>query len=101
MNGLSKLDINAFLVNEGYTVYSIETSPMINFLYKDSSFLSFGSNKLSNKELIFWLEQLSTYLRAGITLSDAVKILEKQMSKKKTKAKALQAISYELILLKL
>ena len=33
MNGLSKLDINAFLVNEGYTVYSIKTSPLINFLF--------------------------------------------------------------------
>ncbi len=97
MNGLSKLDINAFLVNEGYTVYSIETSPLINFLYKDS-FFAVGSSKLSNKELIFWLEQLSTYLKAGITLSDAIKILERQMIKKKRKAKALQAISYELIL---
>ncbi len=94
MSGMSKLDINAFLINEGYTVYSIETSNMINFLYKESGF---GSNKLSNKELIFLLEQLSTYLKAGITLHDAVKILERQM-KKKSKAKALQAISYELVL---
>ena len=38
MNGLSKLDINSFLINEGYTVYSIKTSPMINFLFKESSF---------------------------------------------------------------
>ncbi len=97
MTGLSKLDINAFLVNEGYTVYSIETSPMINFLYKESSF-SLGGTILSNKELIFWLEQLSTYLKAGITLTDGVKILAKQLEKKKSKAKALNAISYELML---
>ncbi len=97
MSGFSKLDINAFLVNEGYTVYSIETSPLINFLYKDS-FFSKGASRLTNKELIFWLEQLYTYLKAGITLSDAIKILERQMVKKKRKAKALQAISYELIL---
>lgn len=95
MNGLSKLDINAFLVNEGYAVYSIKTSPMINFLYKESSF---GSTKMSTKELVFWLTQLSTYLKAGITLNDAVKILAKQMSAKKSKARAFQSISYELTL---
>ncbi len=95
MNGLSKLDINAFLVNEGYTVYSIKTSPMINFLYKESSI---GSPKMSTKELIFWLTQLSTYLKAGIPLNDSVKILSKQVSKKKSKMRVFQAISYELTL---
>lgn len=95
MNGLSKLDINAFLVNEGYKVFSIKTSPMINFLFKESSV---GSSKMSTKELIFWLTQLSTYLKAGITLNDAVKILSKQMSSKKSKARAFQSISYELTL---
>ena len=95
MNGLSKLDINSFLVNEGYTVYSIKTSPMINFLFKESAI---GSTKMSTKELIFWLTQLSTYIKAGITLNDAVKILSKQMSKKKSKARAFQSISYELTL---
>ena len=95
MNGLSKLDINAFLVNEGYTVYSIKTSPWINFLYKESSF---GSPKMKTKELIFWLTQLSTYLKAGITLNDAVKILSKQMSSNKSKGRAFQSISYELTL---
>jgi len=95
MNGLSKLDINAFLVNEGYTVYSIKTSPMINFLFKESDFMS---PKMSTKELIFWLTQLSTYLKAGITLNDAVKILSKQMSTKKSKMRAFQSISYELTL---
>jgi len=95
MNGLSKLDINAFLVNEGYTVYSIKTSPLINFLFKESSF---GSPKMSTKELVFWLTQLATYLKAGITLNDAVKILSKQMTTKKSKARAFQSISYELTL---
>lgn len=95
MSGLSKLDINSFLVNEGYTVYSIKTGPMINFLFKESSF---GSPKMATKELIFWLTQLSTYLKAGITLNDAVKILSKQMSTKKSKARAFQSISYELTL---
>ncbi len=95
MNGLSKLDINAFLVNEGYTVYSIKTSPFINFLFKESSI---GSPKMSTKDLIFWLTQLSTYLKAGITLTDAVKILSKQMTTNKSKMRAFQSMSYELTL---
>ncbi len=95
MNGLSKLDINAFLVNEGYTVYSIKTSPLINFLFKESTI---GSPKMSTKDLIFWLTQLSTYLKAGITLTDAVKILSKQITKNKSKTRAFQSMSYELTL---
>ncbi len=95
MNGLSKLDINAFLINEGYQVYSIKTSPLINFLFKDSSLITV---KMSTKELVFWLTQLSTYLKSGITLNDAIKLLSKQVSKKKSKARAFQAISYELTL---
>lgn len=95
MSGLSKLDINSFLVNEGYTVYSIKTSPMINFLFKETSLVS---PKMSTKELIFWLTQLSTYIKAGITLNDSVRILTKQMSKNKSKRRAFQSISYELTL---
>ena len=92
MNGYSKLDINAFLINEGYTVYSIETSPMINLLNKDLS-----SSKLKTKELIFWLTQLSTYLKVGINLNDAVKILIKQ-TKNKSRQRILKAIYFELTL---
>lgn len=95
MNGLSKLDINSFLLNEGYTVYSIKTSSLINFFFKESSL--FGA-KMSSKELIFFLTQLSTYLKAGITLNDAIKILGKQMGKKSAKGRAFQSISYELVL---
>lgn len=96
MSGLSKLDINAFLVNEGYTVYSIKTSPFINFLFKESSFA--GNTKMSTKDLIFWLTQLATYLKAGITLTDSVKILSKQMTSNKRKMRAFQSMSYELTL---
>ena len=94
MSGYSKADINAYLVSEGYTVYLIKTSDTINFLYGQSSLFK---TKLSVKDLIFWLTQLSTYLKAGITLSEAVKILSKQMSKtSKAKQKALKSLSYEL-----
>ncbi len=97
MNGLSKLDINAFLLNEGYDVYAIETSAWINFAYKETSLT--GGAKINTKELIFFLTQLSTYIKAGITLSNAVKILSKQIGKKnKNKSRVYQAISYELAL---
>lgn len=95
MNGLSKLDINAFLINEGYKVYSIKTSPLINFVFKESNFFN---SKMSTKELVFWLTQLATYLKAGIKLNDAIKILGKQTSNKKSKKRAFQSISYELTL---
>ena len=96
MSGFSKLDINAFLVNEGYEVYSIKTSPMIDFVYGDSGVI--GAKKLKTKDLIFWLTQLSTYIKSGITLNEAVKILSNQMKGNKTKEKAFASISYELTL---
>ena len=95
MNGLSKLDINAYLLNEGYDVYVIKTSPFIDFVYKDSSFLG---KKMKTKDLIFWLTQLSTYLKAGLTLNESVKILTSQMKGNKARTTAFKAISYELTL---
>lgn len=95
MNGLSKLDINAYLLNEGYDVYVIKTSPFIDFVYKDSSLLG---KKMKTKDLIFWLTQLSTYLKAGLTLNEAVKILTSQMKGNKARTTAFKAISYELTL---
>ena len=91
--GSSKLDVNAFLVNEGYDVYSIKTSSMINFLYGQSSF---GAQKMSNKDLIFWLTQLYTYIKSGIPLTDAVKILSNQMGRRGNRKRIFEKIIYEL-----
>ena len=96
MSGFSKLDINAFLLNEGYEVYSIKTSPFIEFVYSESGVI--GAKKLKTKDLIFWLTQLSTYIKAGITLNEAVKILSTQMKGNKIREKAFASISYELTL---
>lgn len=95
MSGFSKLDINSFLVNEGYEVYDIQSSKMINFLYQDSSLLG---GKIKTKDLIFWLTQLATYLKAGITLNEAVRILALQMQSSRKKQRMFQSISYELSL---
>lgn len=91
--GSSKLDVNAFLVNEGYDVYSIETSSWINFLYGQSSF---GTAKMSKKDLVFWLTQLYTYVKSGIPLTDAVKILSNQMGRNGSRKKIFEKIIYEL-----
>lgn len=93
MPGYSKLDINTFLVQDGYDVYKIETNKYIDFFYGQNSM--FGV-KLKNKDLLFWLTQLSTYLKSGITLSDSIRILNQQMNKKSTYKRAFQSIVYEL-----
>ncbi len=95
MNGLSKLDINSYLLNEGYEVYDIKTSTLIDFAYKESSIMG---KSMSTKDLIFWLTQLSTYLKAGLTLNNAIRILSDQMKGSKSRKTAFKAISYELVL---
>ena len=94
--GFSKQDVNAFLLNEGYEVYKIETSDSINFIYNQNSSIPFLSNKLSKKDLIFWLTQLSTYVKSGISLTEAMRILAKQMGKKGKPNKYFSAVVYEL-----
>ncbi len=93
INGYSKLDVNTFLLQEDYTVYDIQTSKTIDFLYGDTSIFAV---RMSNKDLLFWLTQLSTYLKSGIPLTDSVKILNSQMKKKKQYKKAFQSVVYEL-----
>ena len=89
----SKLDVYTYLISLGYDVYKIETSKFITTMYGENSILG---AKMSNKDLIFWLTQLSTYLKAGITLSEAVRILGSQMSKKREHKRVFRAVSYEL-----
>lgn len=96
MRGLSKLDINSFLLSEGNEVFNIETSKWINIAYAETSII--GSGKLSDRELIFFLAQLSTYLKAGLTLSNSIAILSKQMSKDPAKARIFQSMSFEISL---
>lgn len=78
----SKYDVYSYLVDQGMTVYNIETNSMINFFRKEAPV---GSVKMKTKDLIFWLTQLSTYIKVGIPLADAVKILAQQDKRKKYK----------------
>ena len=91
-DGYSKVEIHSYLLSEGYEVYSIRTNKLIQALYGSA-----GSNrvKIKTKDLIFFVTQLSTYLKSGITLIESLKILSRQY-KKKTYKKIFKMIIYDL-----
>lgn len=91
-SALSRLDTYSYLLDEGYEVYEIKTSTWIDFFHGESKYIN---NKMESKDLIFWLTQLSTYIKSGIPLTNAVKILTEQNKKKKYK-NVYNSIVYEL-----
>lgn len=91
-SALSRLDVYSYLIDEGMTVYEIVTNWAINFFHTESSSIK---KKMKNKDLVFWLAQLSTYIKAGIPLTDAVKVLAEQDKRKKYKS-VYDAVIYEL-----
>lgn len=93
--GYSRMEVLTHLTNDNYKVLSITTSKLINLLYSpDSEFHA----KFKTKDLIFWLTQLSTYLKSGIPLTEAMRILSKQMAKDKNKKRVFDSIVYNLTL---
>ncbi|MBR3199037.1 MAG: type II secretion system F family protein [Bacilli bacterium] len=91
-NAYSKVEVHSFLVSEGNKVYKIETNSLINLLHGTHGK---SHDKFKTKDLIFFLTQLSTYLKAGISLADACKILVKQFNNPKYK-RILRTIVYDL-----
>ena len=91
-NAFSKVEVYSFLKSEGNKIYKIETNSFINFTH--GKHFSSG-DKFKTKDLIFFLAQLSTYLKAGISLSEACKILVRQFQNPKYK-KILRTIVYDL-----
>lgn len=91
-DGYSKVEIHSYLLSEGYEVYSIRTNRLIQLLYS-----SRGTNKvkIKTKDLIFFVTQLSTYLKSGITLVESLKILSRQYKKKSYK-RIFKMIIYDL-----
>lgn len=77
----SVAEVNAYLKSEGYVVYSIKTDKYIQTMYG----VSFGGNKMAMKDLIFFLTQLSTYIKAGVSLVDSIRILTRQYKNKNYK----------------
>lgn len=95
MSATNKITLNNFLASEGIDVYNIKKATFANFLKK----IGLDEEKeMSTKDLIFWLTQVSTYLKAGITLNDTIKLMSKQASKDSKKSKLYRAILYELTL---
>ena len=89
----SKVEVHSFLLSEGYEVYKIHTNKWVALKYARSAS---NKKKFKNKDLIFFLTQLSTYLKAGITLSEALKILARQFSSTKAYENIFKSINYEL-----
>ena len=90
--GYSKTEVLSYLISEGYEVYNIKTNKYIQLFHSSSSY---SKAKMANKDLIFFLTQLSTYIKSGIPLVDSLKILSKQYKKVKYK-ELFKALIYEL-----
>lgn len=88
----SRVEVHSYLLSEGYEVYSIKTNWWIRFLHAQSVG---NKTKIKTKDLIFLLTQLSTYLKAGITLVEALRILSRQY-KKKSYQRIFKAVVYDL-----
>lgn len=88
----SKVEVNSYLKNRGYKVFDIKTSSLIEMFHGPKGF---GNSRIKNKDLIFMIAQLSTYLKVGIPLADAVSKLTKQF-KDPNHQKILKAIEYDL-----
>ena len=91
-DGFSKVEIHSYLLSEGYEVYSIRTNKWIQILYGSTGK---NNSKIKTKDLIFFVTQLSTYLKSGITLIESLKILSRQYKKKSYK-KIFKMIIYDL-----
>lgn len=88
----SKVEVHSFLLSEGFEVYSIKTSPLIQFLHGSKQSRNV---KFKNKDLIFFLTQLSTYIKAGIPLVESLRILSRQFPQKGYQ-KVFRSMIYEL-----
>ncbi|MEG1457611.1 MAG: type II secretion system F family protein [Bacilli bacterium] len=91
-SALSRLDVHSYLLDEGFEVYQIKTSKSINFLHGESQYLK---TPIKHKDLIFWLTQLSTYVKSGIPLTESIKILAVQNKNSRFK-KIYDSMIYEL-----
>lgn len=89
IEALSRFDVHSFLLAEGYEVYEI-TAAKTHFSTNIG-----GAYKIKKNRLIFYLSQLSAYLKSGIALADAVKILFDQ-AKNIHEKKVWHAVYYDL-----
>lgn len=83
-------DVETFLIAQGYRIADLSPTK----ISKVGKFISF-ERQMKYKDLTFFLTQLSTYVKSGIPLTEAIHILENQTNKKSTKD-LFKRISYEL-----
>ena len=91
-NAYSKVEVHSYLLSEGYEVYSIKTNRLIQILHSNTST---NKTRIKNKDLIFFLTQLSTYIKAGIPLVESLRIVARQYKNKKYQ-KIFRSVIYEL-----
>lgn len=89
----SKVEVHSFLLGEGFEVYSIKKASKWAIFLRGKT--STNKVRIKIKDLIFFITQLSTYLKAGIPLVEALKILSRQF-KNKSYQKIFKAIIYDL-----
>ncbi|MBQ2640156.1 MAG: type II secretion system F family protein [Bacilli bacterium] len=82
-------EVKNFLLAQDYQVVSVKLRAAYDIEINDYQ-------KMKSKDLAFSLTQLSTYIKSGIPLVDAVKILEKQ-TKKVALKRSFQRLVYELL----
>ncbi len=91
-SAFSLVEVHSYLKSQGNKVYSIRTSKWINTMYGS---VGGSHDKFKTKDLIFFLAQVSTYLKVGIPLAEAINILSKQFKNKKYK-RILSTLNYDL-----
>ena len=74
LDALSKVDVHSFLMNQGLDVLEIKEDELSNKL----GLVQLTTRQMRDKDLNFFLTQLSTYIKAGIPLVDSINILAKQ-----------------------
>ena len=81
LDALSKVDVHSFLLTQGFDVLDIKEDEMFNKMGLSQIMV----RQMKDKDLNFFLTQLSTYIKAGIPLVDSINILAKQAKNKSTK----------------
>lgn len=92
IDAYSRVEVQSFLLGEELTPFTIRTNKTIQLLHGG---VGKGARKFKNKDLIFFLAQLSTYLKSGITLVESLDILIRQTKNKKIK-NTLREVTHEL-----
>lgn len=85
-----RMDVESFLTAQGYKILDIKAKK----ISKAGEFFTF-SNEMRYKDLVFFLTQLSTYIKSGIPLTESLVMIENQ-TKDKKKKDLYKRIVYEL-----